>query len=125
MGEADGNSAGLYRGPPYKPDMPTRPILERIVERNRGIRRAVSCFGMTSPSPTSNLLSDFTMHSVRSDPRGVGRPRETSAGLYRGLPYKPRHAYKTNPRHTGDNRGVERRAREVEEDKEQRKPLIY
>ena len=53
-----------------------------------------------------------------SDPTpGVwGRPRGTSAGLYRGLPYKPRHAYETNPRHRGGNRGSERRVREAEED---------
>ena len=53
-----------------------------------------------------------------SDPTpGVwGRPRGTSAGLYRGLPYKPGHAYETNPRHRGGNRGSERRVREAEED---------
>ena len=45
-----------------------------------------------------------------------GRPRGTSAGLYRGLPYKPGHAYETNPRHRGGNRGSERRVREAEED---------
>ena len=53
-----------------------------------------------------------------SDPTpGVwGRPRGTSAGLYRGLPYKPGHAYETNPRHRRGNRGSERRVREAEED---------
>ena len=52
-----------------------------------------------------------------SDPiPGVwGRPRETSAGLYRGLLYKPGHAYKTNPRHREGNRGNKRRVREAEE----------
>ena len=49
-------------------------------------------------------------------PEVWGRPRGTSAGLYRGLPYKPRHAYETNPRHRGGNRGSERRVREAEED---------
>lgn len=55
---------------------------------------------------------------LMSDPTpGVwGRPRGTSAGLYRGLPYKPGHAYETNPRHRGGNRGSERRVREAEED---------
>ena len=49
-------------------------------------------------------------------PEVWGRPRGTSAGLYRGLPYKPGHAYETNPRHRGGNRGSERRVREAEED---------
>ena len=49
-------------------------------------------------------------------PEVWGWPRGTSAGLYRGLPYKPGHAYETNPRHEGGNRGSERRVREAEED---------
>ena len=55
---------------------------------------------------------------VVSDPTpGVwGRPRGTSAGLYRGLPYKSGHAYETNSRHREGNRGSERRVREAEED---------
>ena len=55
------------------------------------------------------ILSDPT-------PEVLGRPRGTSAGLYRGLPYKPGHAYETNPRHRRGNRGSERRVREAEED---------
>ena len=60
----------------------------------------------------------LSRRSRLSDPTpGVwGRPRGTSAGLYRGLPYKPGHAYETNPRHRGGNRGSERRVREAEED---------
>ena len=56
-------------------------------------------------------------NSVSDPTPGVwGRPRGTSAGLYRGLPYKPGHAYETNPRHRRGNRGSERRVREAEED---------
>ena len=58
---------------------------------------------------TRCLLSDPT-------PEVWGRPRGTSARLIRGLPYKPGHAYETNPRHRGDNRDSERRVREAEED---------
>ena len=67
-----------------------------------------------------NMLGETIESSekILSDPTpGVwGRPRGTSAGLYRGLPYKPGHAYETNPRHRGGNRGSERRVREAEED---------
>ena len=77
---------------------------------------------MASPTPLGLDLTErkYEMGSMRlvSDPTpGVwGRPRGTSAGLYRGLPYKPGHAYETNPRHRGGNRGSERRVREAEED---------
>ena len=60
---------------------------------------------------------DFEITHLSDPTPGVwGRPRGTSAGLYRGLPYKPGHAYETNPRHRRGNRGSERRVREAEED---------
>ena len=66
-------------------------------------------WGTTEERDGSVVLSDPT-------PEVWGRPRGTSAGLYRGLPYKPGHAYETNPRHRRGNRGSERRVREAEED---------
>ena len=74
----------------------------------------------TCPASTCGIFHTLyePKFQVVSDPTpGVwGRPRGTSAGLYRGLPYKPGHAYETNPRHRGGNRGSERRVREAEED---------
>ena len=80
---------------------------------------------MSNVKITCKLTGSGESESIHRDEReqlsdptpGVWwRPRGTSAGLYRGLPYKPRHAYETNPRHRRGNRGSERRGREAEED---------
>ena len=71
---------------------------------------------MFSTTSTPYKADEFYRYVSDPTPGVWGRPRGTSAGLYRGLPYKPGHAYETNPRHRRGNRGSERRVREAEED---------
>ena len=75
-----------------------------------------TCFSTAKASSFAQCLSAQSEPVSDPTPGVWGRPRGTSAGLYGGLPYKPGHAYETNPRHRRGNRGSKRRVREAEED---------